>query len=166
MTTIDIIILVILAYGFYKGWKLGLVKEIVSLIGIVFGLFVARLLFGTFAEKLAPAIGTSIWIAKVLAFLIIWIGIPIALSIGASIINMTLNLLHLGGANKGLGSIFGALKYMLMMGMVIILIDYFDPHNHIISETKKNESLLYKPIAKTSGLFFPIVKTMTIKKTN
>ena len=38
----------------------------------------------------------------------------------------------------------GALKYMILIGLAIQVIEYIDPNNELISATKKKESNVYK----------------------
>lgn len=161
MATIDIVILVLIGLGVIMGLMKGFVKQVASIIGLIAGLLVARALFGTVAERVAPVLGTSTTIAQILAFVLIWVAVPLGFALVASLLTKALEVVHLGWLNRWLGSGVGALKYMILIGLAIHVIEYVDPKDEIISETKKKESVLYYPMKDLSGIFFPVFKNVT-----
>lgn len=161
MATIDIIIIVWIGIGVILGLMKGFVKQMASIVGLVAGLLVARALFGSVADWLAPALGTSVTIAQILAFVMIWVAVPLGFAFVAALLTKALDAVHLGWLNRWLGSGLGALKYMILVGMVIHVIEYIDRKDEMISQTKKQESVLYYPMRDLSSIFFPIVKNVT-----
>ena len=148
MATIDIIILAMIGVGVIMGLIKGFVKQMASIVGLIAGLLMARALFGIVAERLAPVLGTSTTVAQVFAFV-------------ASLLTKALDAVHLGWLNRWLGSGLGALKYMILIGLAIHVIEYIDPNNEMISATKKKESVLYYSMRDLSGIFFPVFKNVT-----
>ena len=154
MATIDIIILAMIGVGVIMGLMKGFVKQMASIVGLIAGLLMARALFGIVAERLAPVLGTSTTVAQVLAFILIWVAVPLGFAFVASLLTKALDAVHLGWLNRWLGSGLGALKYMILIGLAIHVIEY-------ISATKKKESVLYYPMRDLSGIFFPVFKNVT-----
>lgn len=161
MTTIDIIILVLLGIGLVSGFMRGFLKQLASIVGLIAGLLVARALFVMVGEKLAPQIGVSVTMAQVISFVAIWVAIPLVLYIVASMLTKALDAVHLGGINRIFGALLGVLVSMLWIGLLIHVLQYIDSDNVLISETKKEASLLYYPAEKVTGLFFPAIKQVT-----
>ena len=161
MATIDIIILAMIGVGVIMGLMKGFVKQMASIVGLIAGLLMARALFGIVAERLAPVLGTSTTVAQVLAFILIWIAVPLGFAFVASLLTKALDAVHLGWLNRWLGSGLGALKYMILIGLAIHVIEYIDPNNEMISATKKKESVLYYSMRDLSGIFFPVFKNVT-----
>lgn len=162
MATIDIIILAMIGVGVIMGLMKGFVKQMASIVGLIAGLLMARALFGIVAERLAPVLGTSTTVAQVLAFILIWVAVPLGFAFVASLLTKkALDAVHLGWLNRWLGSGLGALKYMILIGLAIHVIEYIDPNNELISATKKKESVLYYPMRDLSGIFFPVFKNVT-----
>lgn len=161
MTTIDIMIVALIGVGVVLGLMKGFVKQMASILGLIAGLLVARALFATVGEKLAPALGTSGTIAQILAFILIWVAVPLGFALVASLLTKALDAIHLGWLNRWLGSGLGALKYMILIGLVIHVMEYIDPKDEMISATKKKESVLYYPMKDVSGIFFPVFKNVT-----
>lgn len=83
--------------------------------------------------------------------------------------------LYIGGfsINQGIGGGFtwlaeshawaglGALKYLLLVSLVICVIQFIDSDSQLISQTKKEQSLLYYPMESFAGIFFPAAKEVT-----
>ena len=161
MATIDIIILAMIGAVVIMGLIKGFVKQMASIVGLIAGLLMARALFGIVAERLAPVLGTSTTVAQVLAFILIWIAVPLGFAFVASLLTKALDAVHLGWLNRWLGSGLGALKYMILIGLAIHVIEYIDPNNEMISATKKKESVLYYSMRDLSGIFFPVFKNVT-----
>ena len=161
MTTIDIIILVVIGVGVIQGLMKGFVKQLVSIVGLIAGLLVARALFASVAEKLAPVLGTSTVIAQILAFVLIWVAVPLGFVLVGSFLTKALDAVRLGWLNRWLGSGLGALKYMILIGLAIHVLEYIDPKDEMIDATKKQESVLYYSIRDLSGIFFPVFKNVT-----
>ena len=91
----------------------------------------------------------------------IWIAVPLGFAFVASLLTKALDAVHLGWLNRWLGSGLGALKYMILIGLAIHVIEYIDPNNEMISATKKKESVLYYSMRDLSGIFFPVFKNVT-----
>lgn len=86
MATIDIIILAMIGVGVIMGLMKGFVKQMASIVGLIAGLLMARALFGIVAERLAPVLGTSTTVAQVLAFILIWVAVPLGFAFVASLL--------------------------------------------------------------------------------
>ena len=77
MATIDIIILIIIGAGAIVGFMKGFIRQLASILGLIVGLLAAKALYTTLAEKLCPTVTDSMTVAQVLAFIIIWIAVPL-----------------------------------------------------------------------------------------
>ena len=161
MEVIDIIILVLIGVGVIHGLMKGSIKELAAIVGFVAGLLLARALFGTLAEQLAPALGTTITIAQILSFILIWVAVPIGCSLIASVLTKALNVIKLGWLNRLLGAMLGALKVMLLVGLGIYVLEYIDPKSEMVSKSTKKASLLYSPMKDFVNQCLPVVKDLT-----
>ena len=142
MSSVDIIIIVILLWGAFRGWKSGFIKEVFSSLGIVVGLIVAILFYSEVGKYFTPALGSGSvvsFLSSVLAFIIIWVIVPIVLSVVANVLTRTVKDLHAGPLNSILGLTVGTLKYFVLISFVFSAMAYVG----IISEEKKNASLFY-----------------------
>lgn len=163
MATIDWVIIILLALGAVSGFMKGFFKQLAALVGLIAGLLVARALFAGLGEQLAVAVGTSVTFGQILAFLLIGLIVPLGLSLLASALTKIVDMAGLGFINRFLGAVFGAIKYALVISLVIHFIDFVDSKDNLIHSTTKGSSLLYYPIKDFSAFFYPVVKTVTEK---
>lgn len=161
MTSLDLVIVIMLGIGAIIGFMKGFIKQVISMVGLVAGLLVARALFGVVGEKLAVEVGTSATFGQILAFFLIWIIVPIGLSIIASILTKMAKMVSLGFVNRWLGSGIGLIKYGLLVSMFINLIEFIDLDNHLIYAESKQKAALYYPMQRFAGIFAPAFKSVT-----
>lgn len=142
MSPVDIIIIIILLWGAYRGWKAGLVKEVLSTCGFIVGLIAAALLYKTVGAHLTPALGSgsvASYAGCVLAFILIWVVVPIIFGMVANVITKTAKALFLGPVNKLLGMIVGVAKYFVLISFVFYGMAYVG----IISPKKREASKFF-----------------------
>lgn len=163
MELLDIVILILIAVGVIQGLMKGFLKQLAVIVGLVAGLLIARALFDVVAEHLVTVFETSITIAQILSFILIWVLVPILCILVASVLTKAMDAIHMGWINRLLGAMFGAIKVMLLIGLAIHVLEYIDPKSEFISETKKEASALYNPVKEFTDVFFPVLKDMTDK---
>lgn len=161
MTTIDIIILIALGAGVIIGFMKGFIRQLASILGLIVGLLAAKVLYTSLAVKLCPTVTDSMTVAQILAFVIIWIAVPLIFTLVASVLTKAMEAVSLGWLNRLLGAGLGALKYLLLVSLVVCVIQFIDTDSQLISQTKKEESLLYYPMERFAGMFFPAAKEVT-----
>ena len=134
-----LVLLLILLYGAFRGWKNGLIKEIVSFFGIFVGFYLAYHFYKQ------SEVG-------VLGFLLIWICVPLVLGIVAWLITKVLdNIIVLGTMNKLFGAVAGFLKFAFLIGCVILAIDYVREAKH-----KLEENPVMKVLEAVPNALFPM----------
>ena len=122
MPTIDIVILVLFLLGVFSGIREGFIKQLASLLGLVVGLLAAKALYLTVAERIAPLVGESPTFTKVSAFILIWLAVPLAFSLIASLFTKAIEAAQLGWINRWLGAGLGAIKALIAMSLLICII--------------------------------------------
>lgn len=150
MGFLDMVILAVLAIGAWKGWVSGLLRQVASLIGFFLGLFLASSLYDSLGSFLTPHLGTSASVACVLAFLMIWVGVPLLLSILAALLSRLLDSAHLGKVNCFAGACVGVLKYAIALSCVLNVMSM----THVVTLEKQQESLLFTPVKSLVGMLF------------
>lgn len=161
MTAIDIVILIIIGAGIVIGMMRGLIKQACAVVGLIAGLLVARGLYTMVGEQLAPHIGTSVSVAQIISFVVIWAVVPTILMVAGMALTKVLEAASLGIVNRLLGAVLGALLNVLFLGMLFKVIEYIDPGQKLIREETKEESAFYNPVKETAGLFFPVIEKVT-----
>lgn len=158
MTTLDIIILVVLGAGAIVGFSKGFLKQLASLLGLIVGLLIAKALYATVAERVFLPLTDSLTVAQGIAFVVIWLAVPLAFLLLASLLTKAMEAVSLGWVNRLLGAVLGALKAALLVSLLVCVVEYIDTDNTILKKTKKQESVLYYPVEKFAGLFLPAAR--------
>ena len=112
MIGLDILFVAIMGYGVFRGWHSGLLKQAFSLVGVYVGLLLAWALYTIIGEKVAPHLGTEVDVAKLFVFLLIWLGVPVACGIIATMLTRMVKFVYLGGLNGIAGAVLGGVKYL------------------------------------------------------
>lgn len=155
-------ILAVIGIGALRGLLKGFIHQLASIAGWIAGFLAARALYLIAAEKLAYCIpDASVTTLRVIAFLVIWVIIPLLFTLVASFFTRIAEELSLGAFNRILGLLLGAVKWVLIVGVLINVLDYLDTDHYLIEQTKKEESMLYYPVKHIVGNFFPTAKEIT-----
>ncbi|KAA6321480.1 hypothetical protein EZS27_028874 [termite gut metagenome] len=160
MTVIDIVVLVCVLAGGMIGLKKGLIWQIATILGLILGFTIAKHLYAYIAEKYISSLTNSLTTAQIIAFIAIWLLVPIVFSLAGALLTRIINAASLGCFNRSLGAVLGIVKYMFLIGVIIHVLDYFDSGNHIISQNKKDTSAFYYPLKEFAGMIFPAIKEL------
>lgn len=144
---LDIFIIVVVIWALYSGWRNGLVKEIASFGGYLFGLFIAATCYSTFGEYLAVNGTESNMLTSIVAFFILWVITPIALGLAANVFTKVLRSLHLGGLNSLAGAGMSLVKFTVLLSCVLSVMSAL----HILNEERTESSVLYEPVKSVLG---------------
>jgi membrane protein required for colicin V production len=126
MNFFDIIVIVILGYCLIRGIFRGFVKELSSIIGVLGGFYAAFTYYMVVAKPLSKWIANTGYL-NILSFLIIFCGVFIIISILGVIINYLLKIAFLGWLDRIFGAVFGAMKGILIVSVLLIAFTAFLP---------------------------------------
>jgi membrane protein required for colicin V production len=154
MNWLDIVILCIAGAGLVKGLVDGVIKQIVSLVALVAGIFfcgkMADWLNNLMSSWGLPEIGSSI-LSHVLGFLII-VGVLILIG---EIMHRVIDATPLSILNHLGGGFFGFILTLLFISLIFNLLEIIDPHSALIPNEAKVESHFYFFIKQIIPTIFP-----------
>lgn len=154
MNYLDIIIAAPVLYALIKGFLNGLIKEITSLISLIFGVY-----FGiNFSEYLAPKITNTLNIQEefggVLAFAVLFFVTILCIKGIGYMLDKATRILALGIISKILGGIFGAIKVVVVFSFLLFVTSEYD----LINNKTKKESVLFEPLSQAAEIIIPKIK--------
>jgi len=158
MNTIDIIILIPLLLGFVFGLSKGFIREIISLAVIVVGIYGSKWISPIVSSILTGVFSVSETVAKPLSFVVVFIAVALLMMVLARSLDKLVESISLGGLNKLMGGLFGALKYALIISLLLNVFHVFDSKASIVNAETKNNSLLYKPMLQLAPQLWSEVK--------
>ena len=149
MNYLDIIISIPIVFGIIMGLKRGIVKEVLAIAGIVLGIVVSRAYAGEAATWLHDQVSTwDINLLRPIAAFTIFIAVAVICNLLAYLLTKLFKLISLGWVNRLVGALFGAVKWVLIVSVIVLCIDMLDGVLHFIKPEVKESSMLYAEALK------------------
>ena len=146
MSYLDIIILLPILFGIIMGVKRGVVMEVFALVGIILGIVVSRIYAGDAAAWLQQVSQWDVNLLKPIAAFVLFVLVAIACRLLSLLLTKLFKLIALGWLNRLIGGLFGAVKWILILAVIVTCIDMLDGILHFIKPEQKENSVLY-PLA-------------------
>ncbi|MBQ8225935.1 MAG: CvpA family protein [Bacteroidaceae bacterium] len=148
---IDLFLIVLLLWALFSGWRNGLIREVVSTVGFLVGLFVAATCYTTLGEYLSVDGSETNQVTSIIAFFILWIIVPIALGFAANLLTRALKGMKLGIPNSMLGAIVSFIKFLILISCILNVMGALN----ILDESKRKDSALFEPVCNVVRAFLP-----------
>ena len=162
MIWLDILLAIPMAWFVYKGIRKGLIYELSSLVGLVIGIF-CSIKFSKYVSSLIDIDGEySILIAFFITFVAVYL---LSLFLGKCIEGLV-KLMKMGVLNNIFGGLFGLMKCICVLSVVLYYLSLIDSNKIIISDKVQNESILYRPVEKAGNILIGSLKTYVEAKKN
>lgn len=166
MAIFDIIIAVILIFGFIRGLMKGLFVEVASLIALIAGVYGAIHFSYYIGDYLKTKVSWEEQYISLVAFAATFAIIVLVVSLLGRILTKVADFAFLGWLNKILGGVFAALKYALIISIILLLFDRFNNTIPFINQEAKESSILYEPVRKLAPTLFPSIINDYVKPNN
>lgn len=146
MNWFDLIVAILLLIALLKGYRKGLIMQLVALATIIlsaiFGGQLAKIILPEFDKmvKLSPEV------SRVVSFIIAFAAIALLLSLIGRLIQRFIDEVSLAFFNKLLGGIIAAATMMLFLSILINLFSMLDKNEQLITQKVKKESFFYERI--------------------
>ena len=148
MNLIDSICLIILIYGSYKGFKNGIVNEVLSFFGILLGIYLSKTYYQIVDKYLVSVFDSTNQLVSLISVTLIFTLTIILSKILSKVITKALNIMALGLLNKLIGSVFGLLKYLLILCIMTFVFSKANDIFVIIEKNKIEETQIFSKVQK------------------
>jgi membrane protein required for colicin V production len=122
MNWVDIIIVIILAIGLFKGLANGFVRGLFGLAAIVLGIMVAAAHYEQVTEVLFTRLQIDPQGQAILGFLLVFVVVMILVTVVGRIISKALKLAALGWIDRLAGGLLGLVMSCLFVGVLLLLV--------------------------------------------
>ena len=141
MNWLDIVIIVILLFFFWKGFRAGLIGAIGGFLGIVVGIWAGSHFMTQVADWIMQSLSmTNQSLTNILAFIAIFASINIIFSIIVWIINKVFNIIpFIDLANKLAGSLVGVIGGILLVATLVYLLSLFSFSEAIVKAVEESQ---------------------------
>ena len=143
MNTLDFLILAGLAVGLVIGLRSGLIKQALSFVGLLLAFVLSLHLMTPVGEMAAGSLGISEDIAPLVGFVLVFLGVQVAVFALTQVLESIIGALKLSGVNRLLGGAVGAFKAGLVLSVVFLVLGYVQ----VPSEQTREESAFYAPVS-------------------
>ena len=148
MNYLDIIIAIILLLFGFKGFRKGLVIEVVTLLAFGVGIYGAMHFSDFTAEHLRDFMEINPKYLNTIAFLLTFILLVIGVNLLGRWVTSLVKAMNLNFWNKLGGGVFGLAKGLLLCSTMLLVFNNFQ-WTGLIKEEVRKESLLYPYVEKT-----------------
>jgi membrane protein required for colicin V production len=152
---IDIILLLCLGWGAYKGFRKGFILQsfvILALVLAIWGGFV-------FAGKLEPFIQKNFRMSDavcyIVSFVVVFLLILIIVYTSGFLVSKVADAITLGMLNRLAGAAFGILANVLILSVLILLFNRANEKKQFIKSETLEKTYLYNPVEKVAPAVFP-----------
>ncbi len=140
MNIIDIVVAAVLLIGFILGYKDGLVRKIIGLIGFILAIVISSLYASAVGKFIYESLGIELYLAEIIGGLIIFILIILVFSILKRVIHPFDKVNN--WVNQILGGAVGVIQILFFLSAVFFLLNVFD----VPSKQSRKTSYLYTPV--------------------
>ena len=151
MNYLDIFIVCVLVFGFFRGFIKGLIMELSSLFAIVLGAYGSLKFSDLTLDWVSLNFSSQIEniddnYLKIASFAFTFLIIIVFVSVIGKGLTRVVKMVSLGLINKTLGGLFGAIKYVLVLSFFFVFFENLNSTLFLIDESFFESTLLYEPI--------------------
>ncbi|MCC7301762.1 MAG: CvpA family protein [Bacteroidia bacterium] len=164
MNYLDILFVVPLLWGLYKGITRGLIVEAATLAAFFLAVWVAIHFCDWLTGLLSAKFGAVTEYLPLIAFAVLFLGVLVLVFFVAKMAERTAKSGGLSVINKLFGAVFGMLKFALIISLFIFIFEAVERSYPMINLETKQGSLLYEPISKVAPAVIPGLKETEITR--
>jgi len=142
MNYIDIILIIPLLWGIYKGFTKGFIIQVSTLAALVLGIYGGIKFSESVSAYLQGYIEVNYQVLMLISFALSFLLIVIAIHFLAKVLEKFIRLVALGFVNKLFGAIFGLLKTAFILSVILVIINMADKTLRFIPLEEKSKSVL------------------------
>ncbi|MDR0803378.1 CvpA family protein [Fluviicola sp.] len=162
MNFLDILILIPVLYGAYKGFKHGFVIELFTLLAILVGIYVGIHFSDYTANWLKASFHWDSEYLPVVAFTLTFLGVGAVVYFGGKMVEKMIKVVQLSPLNKFLGVLFAVIKSLYIVSVLLVLVESYDEKSNFFPKKTKANSLFYEPVKNISTKTVPALGESTI----
>jgi len=164
MNILDIIFIIPIVWFAYRGFSKGLIIGITTLVALILGIYLSIRFSGIVAAFLMSNFDWDEKYIPIISFAITFVGVVIVIYLLGKILEKFIDMIALGFINKLLGGVFGIVKAVVLLSVIIYIINSFDRQQSVFTEKLQQGSILYEPVESVVPRILPLLDIEEIKK--
>jgi membrane protein required for colicin V production len=122
MNWVDVVIVIILIIGLFKGLANGFVRGLFGLVALVLGIAIAAGYYAELREALLFRLPMGLQSQNIMSFLLIFLIVMLLVSILGNILSRALKLAALGWIDRLAGGVLGVFMACLFVGAILLVV--------------------------------------------
>lgn len=158
MNYLDILLLLPLLYGAYKGFSRGFVIEVATLLGLILGVYIA-IKFSDYTENiLRDFLDISSKYLSYIALSVTFLLVVVAIYLLGKMLTKLVDIVSLGLVNKLLGTVLGVAKSFVILCIILLIVDALDDKFQFMNKEVKENSLFYNPFLNFAQQMYNMIR--------
>ena len=153
MNWLDAVIALPLLWALYKGYTEGIILQLGGIAGLLVGVWLAF----RYGRALGLALKLDPSLASVVGFVVIVVGVLIAIALLGRLARGLFRIAGLGMFDAAGGVVLGGVKMALVLSVLLCGFDYLNDRHGWLSQEAIGRSRLYAPVKEVSAYVFPYV---------
>ena len=152
---IDIVLLLCLGWGAYKGFRKGFIIQSIVILALVLAIWGGFAFAGKLESFIQRIFHTPDVASYIISFIVIFVLIIIFVYTSGIFVSKMVDAVTLGMINRLAGVAFGILANALILSVLILLFNRVNERKQFIDSETLEKTYLYKPIEKVAPAIFP-----------
>ena len=151
MNWLDIVIIVLLLWAVWDGAKQGFIRQLMGLAALIVGLYMAW----KFGGDIGNTLGLDGLKAEIAGFAVVLVVVIVVVALIAWLTRGLFKLVGLGIFDNLLGVVFSVFKMILITGALLMLVDFVDTGDKVLSRKTKEQSPMFGFVMTVSDAVIP-----------
>lgn len=165
MNYIDFVILLIAVVGALYGLIKGILRQLGSLGGFILGIVVSRVFGQSVASLMQQMFDLPAGVSRVIAYSLLFLLVYLVCIQLMRLIHHITHKVALGWLDRLTGALFGAVKYLVVLSILLNLIHIVDPKGTILPATVTASSQCYGYTMRMAPALFSIAQEQLVSET-
>ena len=152
---IDIILLLCLGWGAYKGFRKGFIIQSFVILALVLAIWGGFAFTGKLEPFMQKYFGISDAVCYIVSFIIVFSLILILVYTSGYLVSKVADVITLGMINRLSGAAFGIFANALILSVLILLFNRINDKKQFIGKETLEKTYLYEPVEKVAPAIFP-----------
>ena len=121
LNLVDIVIFIVFLFFLIRGYQIGFINQVTTILGIILGIYVAVNSYKDFSNILLDNFNFTDELARLFSFIIIVVVISLIVSYLGSLLKKATNISFISTVDNFTGSVFGLIKAFLIIYIVLLV---------------------------------------------
>ena len=152
---IDIILLLCMGWGAYKGFRKGFIIQSFVILALTLAIWGGFAFAGRLEPFMQKHLQMNELVCSIASFILVFVLILILVYTSGYLVSKVADATTLGLINRIAGAIFGIFANALILSVVILLFNRVNDKKDFIKRETLEKTYLYEPVGKVAPAIFP-----------